>query len=160
MPTVVLTTTNNTTSAALSLSFVAILMFGTTQVLSLFSSDSELVSEGAGIVRILVIFLPFVGFQMVGGTLFLALGKVRPALILTLLRQVIVLIPLIAILPRVWGLTGLWCAFPIADLVSTTLTGLWVFVEMRRLALKSTSQTVVKTPPSSKNLEVSTSESS
>lgn len=144
---------------ALSVGAFAILMFGATQVLSLFSSDGELVREGAGIVRILVIFLPFVGFQMVGGTLFQALGKARPALILTLLRQVIVLIPLIVILPRIWGLTGLWCAFPIADLFSATLTGIWVYVEMRRLALRTVRQSSVEMALTSKALEVSPSES-
>ena len=84
--------------------------------------------------RILILFMPFVGFQMVGGSLFQALGKARPAFILTLSRQVLVLFPLIMILPRYFGLNGLWASFPIADFVSTLLTVTWVLVEVRGLS--------------------------
>lgn len=110
-----------------------ILMTLTRPILSLFSRDAELISEGGFIVRILILFMPFVGFQMVGGSLFQALGKARPALILTLSRQVLVLFPLIVILPRYFGLNGLWASFPIADFVSTMLTVTWVLFEVRGL---------------------------
>ena len=120
-------------STILSVMAFIILMTLTRPILSLFSRDAELISEGVSIVRIMILFMPFVGFQMVGGSLFQALGKARPALILTLSRQVLVLFPLIVILPRYFGLNGLWASFPIADFVSTMLTVTWVLVEVRGL---------------------------
>lgn len=125
------------TATALSTAAFLILMLAPETILSMFSRDPELISEGAVILRIMVIFMPFVGFQMVGGSLFQALGKAFPALVLTLSRQILILIPLLFILPRLYGLTGLWCAFPIADFASAILTSIWVVVEIRALGRHS-----------------------
>ena len=70
---------------------------------------------------------------MVGGSFFQALGRARPAFVLTLSRQVLVLLPLIFLMPRLFGLRGLWASFPMADLVSTTLTAVWVLAAVRSL---------------------------
>ncbi|MFP6598207.1 MAG: MATE family efflux transporter [Candidatus Hydrogenedentota bacterium] len=110
-----------------------VLMFATQPLLRIFSPDKELIIEGIPIVRILCIAMPFVGFQMVGGAFFQALGRARPAFVITLSRQVIVLLPLAFIVPRFYGLTGLWASFPTADLVSTTITAVWVLVAIRHL---------------------------
>lgn len=110
-----------------------ILMFGTGAVLSMFSPDAELIEKGKEIVRIVVICMPFIGFQMVGGSLFQALGKAKPAFVLALSRQVLVLLPLLFVLPKKFGLIGLWACFPIADFASFLMTAAWVWVEMRVL---------------------------
>ena len=62
------------------------------------------------------------GFQVVGSGYFQAVGKAVPALILSMSRQLLFLIPLILVLPLVFGLEGIWAAFPIADLLSIILT--------------------------------------
>lgn len=118
---------------ALSTGAFLVLMFGTRPVLRLFGDDDALVDEGTGILRILFMFMPFVGVQMVGGSLFQALGKARPAFILALLRQALILIPLVLILPRYFGISGLWAAFPFADFTSAAVTGVWMLAEMRSL---------------------------
>ena len=110
-----------------------VLMFGTWPVLRMFSPDKALIEEGVPIVRIVVICMPFIGFQMVGGSFFQALGRARPAFVLTLSRQVLVLLPLIFMMPRVFGLKGLWASFPMADFVSTALTAGWVLAAVRSL---------------------------
>lgn len=110
-----------------------ILMLATRPVLRIFSPDVALLIEGVPIVRVIVICMPFVGFQMVGGSFFQALGRARPAFILTLSRQVLVLLPLVFLLPRIFGLRGLWASFPIADFVSTSMTVVWVVAAMRSL---------------------------
>lgn len=120
-------------STVLSFGAFLVLMLATKPVLSIFSNDPDLISKGAPIIRVIIIFMPFVGFQMVGGTLFQSLGKALPAFVMTLSRQVIILLPLIFILPRLYGLPGLWCAFPIADAAATAMTALWVMAEIRRL---------------------------
>ncbi|HPO13136.1 MAG TPA: MATE family efflux transporter [Candidatus Hydrogenedentes bacterium] len=103
-------------------------------VFHIFNSDPELVRQGADIIRVTILWLPFVGFQIVGASLFQALGRAWPALFLSMTRQVLFLAPLILTLPLVLGLWGIWVSIPIADGLSTGVTALWVMYEMRRLS--------------------------
>ena len=54
------------------------------------------------------------------------------AMILSLLRQVIVLIPMVLILPKFFDLNGVWFAQPTADIVSSVLTGIVLLKEIRK----------------------------
>jgi putative MATE family efflux protein len=85
-------------------------------LLSLFSTDQNLISIGVRALRIFILALPFAGFQVVGSTLFQAIGKARQALGLTVSRQV-VLIGLVFILSRWLQLDGIWVAFPLSDVL-------------------------------------------
>ena len=64
---------------------------------------------------------------------FQAIGKAGTALMLTLLRQVIVLIPALIILPRFLQLNGVWIAGPIADGLAAVITILVLLPEIRTL---------------------------
>jgi putative MATE family efflux protein len=110
-----------------------ILMLGTRHVLRLFTTDAELIERGVPIIRTLILVLPFVGFQMVGSSSFQALGKARPAFVLNLARHVM-LLPGVAIMPRFFGLPGLWASFPVADGLAIALTTAWVALELRSLS--------------------------
>ena len=101
--------------------------------LRLFSKDPLLLSEGVSIIRTVIIWLPFVGFQVVGATLFQALGRVFPALFLSMSRQIFFLIPLVLVLPLYLGLRGVWISIPVADCLSTIVTAIWVAHEIRRI---------------------------
>ena len=70
---------------------------------------------------------------MVGGSFFQAIGKAMPALLLTMSRQILFLIPMILILPYYFGLLGIWVSLPAAEFVSVILTAAWVTHEMRGL---------------------------
>lgn len=61
---------------------------------------------------------PTIGFQIVCGGLYQALGKARISFIISLMRQIICLVPLLLILPQFFGLNGVWYAFPIADVIA------------------------------------------
>jgi len=78
---------------------------------------------------------PIIGIQIVGSSLFQSLGKALHALILTLSRQVLLLIPLVLILPHFFTnkLMGVWIAFPISDLVTTLITFVLLKSEMNKL---------------------------
>ncbi len=93
-------------------------------IISLFDNDPDLIDNGASALRIVLFMLPILGAQIVGAALFQALGKALPSLLLTLSRQVILFIPLVLVLPRMYGLgvLGIWLAFPIADFLSTVYT--------------------------------------
>ena len=62
--------------------------------------------------------LPLIGVQIIGANYFQAVGKAYYAVVFSLLRQIIVLIPAAYLLSRLWGLTGVWIAGPTADLAS------------------------------------------
>lgn len=98
-----------------------LLLFPAT-LLRIFSNDPELLTQGKGAIRYIVLAFPTVGFQVMGTTLFQAIGKATQTFILTLSRQFIFLIPLVFTLPRFFHLTGVWISFPIADTLSAMLT--------------------------------------
>lgn len=104
-------------------------------LLGLFSNDRELISQGSGILRIIVLMMPLVGFQVIGAGTFQALGKAAIALILSTSRQILFLIPLALLLPLVVSpsLRGVWLAFPCADLLAATLTGYFFLREVRNM---------------------------
>lgn len=101
------------------------------QIIRLFNSNSDLIQVGASGMRVFLAMMPIIGFQVVCSTYFQAVGKARQSLLLSLSRQVIILIPLLVILPRIWGLSGIWMASPIADLTSSLLTVMFLLREIR-----------------------------
>lgn len=90
----------------------------------------EVMKIGVPGLRIFVSTLPIIAFQIIGANYFQATGSPKQAMFLSLLRQVIVLIPALFILPRVFnlGLTGVWLAVPISDAIATFMTG-WLLRE-------------------------------
>lgn len=69
---------------------------------------------------------PIIAIQLIGSAYFQAIGNAVPALLLTLTRQGFFFIPLILILPNFMGELGVWISFPIADVLSTVVTGLYL----------------------------------
>lgn len=100
-------------------------------VISFFSNDAHLISEGAIILRIVIICFPFIGVQMLGGGMFQAIGKAAPALILTMSRQVLFLIPAAFLLPLILGLNGVWLSIPVSDFLSIAITTGWMLKEIK-----------------------------
>ena len=112
--------------------FLVILLFPA-GIMKIFTKDPILVSSGSNALRLCMFSLPLVGCQVVGAAFFQALGKAIPALMLTLSRQVLALIPLIIFLPRFFGLNGIWLSFPVADMLSFAITMIFVWAELRRM---------------------------
>lgn len=107
------------------------------QFIALFNSqDRELIDLGAKSMTTFLFFMPIIGFQIVGANYFQAIGKPKHALLLTLSRQVLILIPLLLILPKYFALQGILIAPPIADVTSSLLTGAFLFFELKRLQKK------------------------
>ncbi len=107
-------------------------------LLQAFTDDTRLLEIGREVMRVIVLVVPLVGFQVVGATYFQALGKAIPAFFLSLSRQVIFLIPLIATLPPILGVQGVWISFPIADVLAALVTGLWLAYSIRRMPRQDT----------------------
>ncbi len=105
-----------------------------------FARDELVATVGARGMRICLLMMPVVGFQVVGASFFQSIGKARTSLVLTLLRQVLILIPLLVLLPRLLGLDGVWAAGPIADLGAALLTGGALLRELRRMGTGAPAQ--------------------
>ncbi len=117
--------------------FVIIQLFPQ-QIIYLFNrEDQALLQFGTHALRIFLLFLPVIGFQIVGANYFQAVGKPRQAMFLSLSRQVLVLIPLILILPNFYGLDGILYAAPVSDLTSAILTGVFLYMEIKNLNEKT-----------------------
>jgi Na+-driven multidrug efflux pump len=117
-----------------------VLMLFPETIMRIFSDDPALVEAGRNALRYCVLCLPLAGYQIIGGGLFQALGKSVPALLLTLSRQVLILIPLIAIMPHFFGINGVWFSFPASDAISFTLTFAMVFWTMKKLPKPSATE--------------------
>lgn len=118
------------------------------QLIMLFNSeDVELISIGIQAITIGFLALPFIGFQIVGANYFQAIGKPKQAMLLSLSRQVLLLIPAVLILPRFFGLLGVLMALPIADICSSLLTGTWLYLELKSLQKKDMEQTILNPQP-------------
>jgi putative MATE family efflux protein len=98
-----------------------------------FSRDPALVAESAHAMRLMTMLVPLVGFQIIGASMFQAFGRAWPALILTLSRQFIFVLPLLLILPRFFGLNGVFLTYPGADFLSLLATAAFYFPQMRHL---------------------------
>jgi len=108
-------------TALASLVFIVIFFFSES-IPQIFSNDVEVSKQAPLALRYVFLALPIVGIQLIGAAYFQAIGKAIPALLLTLSRQGFFFIPLLFILPPYFGVTGVWIAFPIADLLSTLVT--------------------------------------
>lgn len=75
---------------------------------------------------------PIIALQLIGAAYFQAIGKAVPALLLTLSRQGFFFIPLILVLPKLYGELGVWISFPIADVLATIVTGYFLRREIKR----------------------------
>lgn len=102
------------------------------RILGIFTSDSSLINLGIMPMRIIISMLPFVGFQILGGSLFQAIGKTIPSLIIILSRQLLLLLPAILMLPLFFGLTGIWLSVPISNFISILVTGVFVFRQAKK----------------------------
>ncbi|KYZ78170.1 MATE family efflux transporter [Anaerosporomusa subterranea] len=121
--------------AASGLSFIGFLIVQifNYQIVGLFNNNSQLIALGGRGLSIMLSMLPIIGFQAIAAQYFQAVGKARYALLFTMSRQVLILIPMILLLPKFFGLTGIWLAGPTADVAAAVLTGIYLYRELRTL---------------------------
>ncbi len=122
--------------AATAVSVVSFLLVEATPglIVKLFNNDSKTLYDIAikGL-RIVILAYPFVGFQVVAAHYFQAIGKAKVAMFATLVRQAILLIPLIFILPTFFEIDGIWLAYPVADFVSAIIISVIIIREWKKL---------------------------
>ena len=97
-------------------------LFSTSIVSQFASGNLEMIKVGANSLRVNGISLMLFGFYTVYSSLFLALGKGKEGFILGACRQGICFVPVILVLPMIWGLNGILYAQPVADVLSAIIT--------------------------------------
>lgn len=98
-----------------------------------FNSDPQLMEMTKQGMRIFLCMLFIVGPQVIKTNYFSCIGKAKHSMFLSLLRQVLLLIPALIILPKQFGLVGVWLAGPVSDFISVLITGYMFNREMKRL---------------------------
>ncbi len=102
-------------------------------ILSVFTKDAVLIQTGIMPLRLMYIALPFATYSVVASMYFMGIGKVAPAVVISLSRQTLILIPVLLLLSSIFGLNGVWISFPIADLLSIVIAAIWMKNEFRQV---------------------------
>jgi len=112
----------------------ALCMFTPGTLVSIFNSESETLRQ-AGVqgLRIYCAMLPVVGYQIIASSYFQAIGQAKLATFISMLRQVIVLLPLLVILPLMMGVEGVWIANPVSDFIAAVISFLFFRRELKKL---------------------------
>lgn len=95
------------------------------QLMGLFSAPPELTAMGIVALHIMSFNFPFAGYSIMRGAAFQALGKSVYSMNISLVRQLVVIIPLAFVFARIGGVNMVWFAFPVAEIVGTTMSVLY-----------------------------------
>ena len=102
------------------------------QAVSIFTSDPQLIDFSSKGLQVLTLAFPFVGFQMVSSNFFQCLGMVNKAIILSMARQILFLIPCIYVLPLFFENLGVWISFPISDFAAFIISAILMWDLLRK----------------------------
>lgn len=123
---------------AFCLTFIGFLCFeGIPQILlGMFNASDELLTIGVPALRIIGIHYLIAWFCIIAGTVFQALGKAVFSMIVSIMRQLFVLIPAAYILASIGGLHAVWWSFPIAEIISLIVSVTFLVVINRTIIQK------------------------
>ena len=108
-------------------------LFDPRTIASMFMQDERQIECAVNCLRITLLTFSIVGFQIVTTNFFQALGMAGKAVFLSLTRQILFMIPLLFILPPMWGLDGVWSAYPISDSVATIVAAIFLWIQIKRI---------------------------
>ena len=108
-------------------------MLFSTQVMSVFSTDPDFLTGGPPALHMFAFGFFTIGLQQNLSSFFQGIGKAVPSLVVASSRHIIFLIPCLLIMPSIFGLAGLWAAYPVADALSVVLTLTWTGIAFRSL---------------------------
>lgn len=102
-------------------------------VAGLFTDDPTLLSVAEMGLRVALLAFPLAGFQIVSSGFFQYIGKPQKAILLSMTRQLLFLIPLLSVLPGIYGTMGVWMSMPISDSLSAVLAGTLLYLQIRQM---------------------------
>lgn len=110
-----------------------IAMFAPEPVARLFTSDATLIAMSVTALRNIMAMFFIVGAQMVITNFFQSIGKAKVSIFLSLSRQLVFLVPLLLVLPKLLGLDGVWLAMPLSDAVAALMAYLMLWSYIKKL---------------------------
>ncbi|MFA6335058.1 MAG: MATE family efflux transporter [Bacteroidales bacterium] len=105
-------------------------------IASVFTKDQTLIDLIIPGLRIVFIFFPIIGFQMVTSNFFQSIGMAGKAIFMSLSRQVLFLLPCLLILPQIFGVKGVWYSLPAADLLASIIAAYLLIAQYRKSNIK------------------------
>ena len=102
-------------------------------LINIFAKNEELISIASRGLKIQTFMFPLAGFQIISSIYFQAIGKPKMSFFMSLTRQIIVLVPSIFIMSRMFGMAGIWYAAPVSDFLSAVLTFILIRRELKIL---------------------------
>lgn len=113
-------------------------MFFSEQCVRAFTTDAELIQRSAQGLRIVTLFFPIVGIQIVSTSFFQSIGSSGKSIFLSLTRQLLFLLPLLLVLPHFFKpqVLGVWSAIPVADAVASVIAIVMLVTQVRKFRLQ------------------------
>ena len=115
----------------------------------LFTADEELIRLSVEGMRIVFVFFPIIGFQMVATNFFMSIGMAGKAIFLSLSRQLLFLMPGLLLLPRFFdlhtpwdGSWGVWCAMPLSDMLASVVAFFMLTYQLRKFRAEAAARAV------------------
>ncbi len=130
----------------LSIGWLLIQSFPNILVRPFSGNNPDLVALTSNGLRKYSTVLPVIGITIFGSTYMQAIGKAKYAMLLSLLRQVILLIPLMLTLPYIFGLNGVWFSQPIADSIAALVSAIIVIREIRSIPSATINEADMEAP--------------
>ena len=129
-------------SVALGITTIGSLVghFNPRAIASMFMQDPTQINAAVNCLSITTLAFWMVGYQIVATNFFQALGMAGKAVFLSLTRQIIFMIPLLLWLPGIWGLNGVWSAFPISDCFATIVATVMLIYQIKVIRKKASAQ--------------------
>lgn len=95
------------------------------QLMALFAASPEMTAMGVNALHIMSLNFPFAGYCIMRGAVFQALGKSVYSMNISLVRQLVVIVPVAFLFSRLFGVNAVWWAFPIAEIIGVTMSVLY-----------------------------------
>jgi len=115
-------------------SFIGLILISSADYIPyIFTQDEQLIKYAPDAIFWIFFATPVIVFHLIAPSYYQAIGKAVPALLLTLTKQGIFLVPLVLILPMFFGISGVWYSFPISDVISAIIC--FYFLEKSRKKL-------------------------
>lgn len=111
---------------------IIVIQIWAVDLVKIFNNDLELVNVTSSGIKKFSLMMPIVPVSILGSNYIQSIGKAKEAMLLSLLRQVIILIPIILLLPKFLGLNGIWYSQPVADFIAVIITLILILKEVGR----------------------------
>ena len=121
-------------AATILLVGMLLFLFFPAQLLGIFNDSAEMLRIGVPALRIISTSFVFAAVSIIFSTLFQAIGRGVNSLLISVLRQLFVILPVAYLMANLFGLEMVWYAFPIAEVVSVAVSIL-LFIQVYKARL-------------------------